>query len=259
MGSRVVITQPTVCPCFNATLDGSIDEVHRSSIVPILRTGDGWRNSENEGTKEQTVSHRCPISLCIKAAATTIALSLLTSCSDLTPPLDEVFGIADLLILLQQSNAPAPTAKTFWVANSRQTIVRINHPDNFNTLFLELEFPAQSITSLNGAPLSATDSLRITVDPRSAEYGFVLSPPGVVFTAGSTPAATFSFSVYGDAGASNNPATYESSAEYVAALRIWREVTVDEWQIALNSSITGVDEIGARLETSGRFVLAAPR
>jgi hypothetical protein len=184
---------------------------------------------------------------------------LLVSCSDLTPPPAEVLGIADLLILSQQPNAPEPARETFWVYNSRQTIVRVNHPDNFNTLYLELSFPAQSLESLNGAEVSTTDSLEISIDPRSGEYGFVLSPSGVVFRSGATPTVIFSFSVYGDASAGNNSSTYNSSAEYVAALDVWYEITVDEWRMASNSRGSGIDEVSATLDGSGRFVLAAPR
>jgi hypothetical protein len=149
--------------------------------------------------------------------------------------------------------------ETFWVSNSHQKIVRLNHPDNFNTLYLELTFPAQALESLNGASLSATDSIQITIDPRPGEYGFVLSPAGIVFNSGSAPTAIFSFSVYGDASAGASSATYGSSAEYVDALDIWREATVDDWQIAMDSRVAGVDAVSATVETSGRFVLAAPR
>ncbi len=137
--------------------------------------------------------------------------------------------------------------------------MRLIHPDNFNTLYLELNFPAQALESLNGASLSATDSIQIIVDPRPGEYGFVLSPAGILFESGSAPTATFSFSVYGDASAGNNSATYGSSADYVDALDIWREATVDEWQIAVDSRAAGVDAVSATVDMSGRFVLAAPR
>jgi hypothetical protein len=171
----------------------------------------------------------------------------------------EILGIADLIVLSQQSNAPAPPAETVWVSNSRRTIVRIIHPDNFNTLYLELTFPAQSLESLNGVPLSSTDSLEVTIVPRQGQYGFDLSPSGIEFNPGSEPTAVFSFSVYGDASVGTSSATYASSADYVAALDIWNQVTVDQWQIASDSRSTGVDEVGASVETSGRFVLAAPR
>jgi hypothetical protein len=184
---------------------------------------------------------------------------LLSSCTDLTVAPVEILGISDLIVLSQQSNAPAPPVETVWISNSRRTIVRIIHPDNFNTLYLELTFPTQSLESLNGAPLSSTDSLEVTIAPRQGQYGFDLSPSGIQFNPGSEPTAVFSFSVYGDASAGTSSTTYASSADYVAALDIWNEVTVDQWQIASDPRSTGVDEVGASVETSGRFVLAAPR
>jgi hypothetical protein len=169
-----------------------------------------------------------------------------------------LLSIADLIVLSQQPNAPAPVPVSFWVFNSRQSVIRINHPDNFNTLYLELTFPANSLTSLDGAPLSATDSLFFTVDPRPGAYGFTLSPSGIVFSAGSTPTAALSFAVYGDASAGGASPSYAGNAEYVAALQIWREATIDQWEVASGSRAVGVDEVRASVELSGRFVLAAP-
>ena len=205
------------------------------------------------------MSHCRPISLSWKAAATATLVMLLSSCSDLAVSDTEIFGIADLLVLSQQPNAPAPASQNIWISNSRQTIVRINHPDNFNTVYLELTFPAQSLASLNDAPLSATDSVNVTIDPRPGEYGFVLSPSGLEFSSESAPGATFSFSVYGDASAGSASSTYGSSTEYVAALDIWCEVAVDQWQIASGSGASGVDGVSASVGSLGRFVLAAPR
>ncbi len=205
------------------------------------------------------MSHCRPISSSWKAAATAALVVLLSACSDLTLPPVEIFGLADLLVLSQQPNAPAPASKSAWIFNSRQTIVRVNHPDNFNTLYLELSFPANSLASLDGAPYSATDSVSVTIDPGSGEYGFMLSPSGLVFSSGASPTATFSFSVYGDASAGNTSSTYSSSTEYVAALDIWREASVDQWQIASGSGASGVDGVSASVQSSGRFVLAAPR
>jgi len=259
VSSGKIIPEPAVGPRFNATRDCAIDEIHRASVVPILRKRCVWHERENENTEEPVLSHFRPISQSLGIAATAALLMMLASCSDLTTPPVNVFGIADLQVLAQQANAPAPPSESFWVSNSRQTIVRLNHPDNFNTLFLELSFPSGCMTSLDGAALSDTDSVEVTVDPRAAEYGFVLSPSSIQFSSGAAPTATFSFSVYADASAGDNSATYASRTEYVAALDIWRETSVDEWQVAPNSGTSGVDAVTASLERSGRFVLAAPR
>lgn len=195
-----------------------------------------------------------------RIAAATVALALATTaCSDLTIPSAEIVGIADLLILPQQQNAPQPAPASFWVSNSRQTVRRINHPDNFNTLYLEMFFPVGSMTSLDGSPLSNTDSLYITVDPRPGAYGFTVSPAGITFASNAAPEATFSFSVYADASVANTSPTYANSAGFIAALQIWREATVDEWRVASGSRLDGVDAVSANLQSSGRFLLAARR
>ena len=205
------------------------------------------------------MSHYRPISLSHGAAATALLVLLLSSCSDLALPSDDIYTIADLLVLSQQANAPAPASKSFWVSNSTQSVERINHPDAFNTLYLELTFPARSLASLDGVSLADADSVYFTVDPRPGHYGFTLSPSGIVFSSGVAPSATFSFAVYGDASAGSTSARYTSNADFVASLEIWREVTVDRWQITPGSGSAGIDTFRATVESSGRFVLAAPR
>jgi hypothetical protein len=255
----VEVLETAVRSGLDASLDGAPHEDHRVVAVPMLRTRRSWYEREYRYSKEPEVFHFRPISLSHSAAATTALALLLSSCSDLALPSAEILSIADLLILSQQPNAPEPASESFWVSNSRQSVARINHADNFNTLYLELAFPAQSLASLNGAPLSDTDSVYVTINPRPGSYGFTLSPSGIAFNSGSSPFATFSFSVYGNATAGNTSGTYAGSTEYVAALEIWREVTVDQWQIASGSGSAGVDGVRANVESSGRFVLAAPR
>ena len=205
------------------------------------------------------MSHHRPISLSLRAAATAAMLLSLSSCSDLALPANELVAISDLLVLSQRANAPAPVSRSFWVSNSRTSVERLNHPDAFNTLYLELAFPARSLDSLDDAPLADGDSVYVTVSTRLGAYGFTLSPSGLVFSAGSEPSATFSFSVYGDASARSASSKYTTNAEFVAALDIWREVSVDRWQVAPNSRPSGIDAIISTVEASGLFVLAAPR
>ena len=205
------------------------------------------------------MSHYRPISLSHGATATASVVLLLSACSDLALPSDNMLSIADLLILSQQANAPAPASRSFWVSNSRLSVERFNHPDAFNTLYLELTFPAHSLISIGGVPLTDSDSIYVTVGPRPGSYGFTLSPSDIVFSSTASPSATFSFSVYGDASAGSTSATYTSTAEFVAALDIWREVSVDRWQVAPGSRSPGIDTFIATVESSGQFLLAAPR
>jgi hypothetical protein len=205
------------------------------------------------------VSHYRPISLSHSAAATAGLALLLSSCSDLTLPSDDLATLADLLVLSQRTNAPAPASRSFWVLNSSSSVERFNHPDNFNTLYLELALPALSLASLNGVPLTDDDSVYVTVSPRPGSFGFTLAPSGIVFSSGASPTATFSFSVYGDAAGGSTSALYPTSADFVAALDIWREVSVDRWQVAPGSRSPGIDTFMATVESSGQFVLAARR
>ena len=204
------------------------------------------------------MSHHCPISLSRGSAATAALVLLLNACSDLALPSDGLLTIANLLVLDQQANAPTPASRSFWVSNSRSSVERINHPDAFNTLYLELTFPAHSLVSLDGSLLTDNDSVYVTVDPRSGTYGFILSPADIVFSSNATPSATFSFSVYGDASSGGASQTYTSNANFVAALDIWREVSVDRWQVAPGSRSPGIDSFIANVKASGQFILAAP-
>jgi len=184
---------------------------------------------------------------------------LVSACSDLGLPSHELSTLADLLVLLQQANAPEPQSKSFWVSNTRQSVQRINHPDAYNTLYLELTFPAHSLSSLNGIAVGEADSVYVTIDPRPGSYGITISPAGISFDAGARPTATFSFSVYGDASAASLSARYDNSADFVAALDIWRETAVDQWEVVPGSGASGTDAVRGSVESSGSFLVAAPR
>lgn len=115
------------------------------------------------------------------------------------------------------------------------------------------------MVSRNGVPFSDSDSVLVTVDPRGGAYGFTLSPSGLVFSSIDSPNAAFSFSVYGDASTGAASPSYANAAEFVSALDIWKEISVDEWEISPGSAAAGIDAVSAAVRASGRFVLAAPR
>jgi hypothetical protein len=181
------------------------------------------------------------------------------SCSDLAAPTDAVLSLEDLLILPMQAGAPQPTSAGFWVYNSRQTVQRLVHPEAQLTPYLELSFPAGALSSLKGNALTASDSVWITVDPRVGQYGFTLSPAGVVFTAEALPTARFFFGFYADASVASQSDRYSTATEFAAALDIWREITVAQWSVAANSAAAGIDAVSATVASSGEYVLAAPR
>lgn len=205
------------------------------------------------------MSHCRPISRRLGVAASAVLILLAISCSDLTLPIDTSRSSAELIALPMAAGAPAPTPRSFYVSNARRTVQRLQHADNFNTTFLELDFPPMSLASLDGSILSNDDSVLVTVSPRSGEYGFLISPAGLVMSSSASPTVTLSFGVYGDATVGSTSGSYSTSAAYVDALDIWHEQTVDLWRIAGGSGSTGTDAVSARLELAGSFLLAAPR
>lgn len=176
------------------------------------------------------------------------------ACADIGLPGDATVPTADLVVLDLQTTAPAPAAATFTVPNDRATVQTIRHPDPFNTLYLELRFPAGALQALNGAPLGAGDSVEVTVQPLAGGYGFTLSPSGLTFT-GSAPTALLSFGRYADASA--GAAAFGDTDAYLAALELWTEVGLGRWAVARGSGPAGVDEVRASMDAPGSYLLAA--
>ena len=181
------------------------------------------------------------------------------ACSDLTTPDVEILSTNELLVLPLSGAAPAPASATFYIVNSRETVQPLIHPDGFNTLFLELRFPAGCVESGGGATLSNTDSVQVTATPRTGAYGFTLSPSDLTFTPACRATATHSFGRYGDLSVADGSSTYLDRGAYAAALDLWREITPDRWQVTPGSGPAGTDRLGGDLERPGLFVLAAPR
>jgi hypothetical protein len=192
-------------------------------------------------------------------AAATLALAGAIACEDVGPPGDVTVPTSDLVILPLAANAPVPFPLTFYAYNGKPTVQHLDHPDQFNTVYLELQFPAGCLSSLNGTALSITDSLLVTVQPRADGYGFTLSPSGLVFTLGNTPSVTFSFGRYADPSVADTIPGFADRQAYLAALDVWQEVTVGRWRTARGSSVAGVDEVAAAVDAPGEFVLAAQR
>jgi hypothetical protein len=166
---------------------------------------------------------------------------------------------SDLVVLPLAASAPTPQPVTFYAFNGKPAFQGIHHSDGFNTLYLEVQFPAGCLSSLNGTPLTVTDSVLVTVEPRADGYGFTLSPSGLVFTLGGTPSVTFSFGRYADPSVADTIPGFADRQAYLAALDVWQEVTVGRWRVARGSSPAGVDEVAAAIDAPGEFVLAAAR
>lgn len=174
---------------------------------------------------------------------------------DVELPDDQTVPTADLLVLGLQGSAPTPQLATFYVPNDRLTVRTIRHPDAFNTLYLELRFPAGALASLNGTTVAAHDSVAVTVQPLAGGYGFTLSPSGLAFTDAGAPSALLSFARYADP--STGAAAFGDTDGYLAALELWAEVGLDRWAVARGSGPAGVDEVRASVEAPGSFLLAA--
>jgi hypothetical protein len=187
-----------------------------------------------------------------------VVAAAVIGCGDITTPGGTV-ATADLLILPVQSTAPAPPTISFYVRNGAATARSITHPDQFNTPFVRLEFPSGCLASLNDQPLGPDDSVQVTVRPRSGAYGLDLSPSGLEFVSGREPTVTFSYGVYADLAAADNEPSFADRATFEAALEVWREATVDQWQIAVGSGSPGLDQASARMVRPATLVLAARR
>jgi hypothetical protein len=91
-----------------------------------------------------------------------------------------------------------PASVSFYVANSRAELRRLLHPDAFNSLYLQVEFPTNALASLSGTPLGPDDSVLVTLEPEPDGYGVTLRPSGLQFTSGRGPTASFVYAAYGD-------------------------------------------------------------
>ena len=183
---------------------------------------------------------------------------LATACTDLTIPGSTVLDGTDLLSLPLETGAPLPAAASFYVANSRTALRRLLHPDAFNSLYLQVEFPTNALATLDGTPLGPNDSVLVTLEPERGGYGVTVRPSGLAFTTGRGPLATFVYAAYGDLGVADGSVTYQTRAAYAAALGIWESVGPDRWQ-RLAASTTGNETVTARLPAPGTYRVAAPR
>ena len=158
-----------------------------------------------------------------------------------------------------QATAPAVPPSSFFAYNSGPTTERLLHSDPANTLFMQLNVPARTLSSLNDVPLTLQDSVRLTVQPTTGIYGFTLSPSGLAFTLGEVPTARVSFAVYGDFTVVDDSPSYESAGQYAAALQFWFEVTPDRWRPVTSSRLSGTGAVEGPIDRPGIYVVAAPR
>ena len=176
---------------------------------------------------------------------TATAVASGVACGDAATPGGNTVPTADLVVLRQSANADPPGQISFLVPNRIVTERTLRHPDAFNTAYLTIRFPSGSLSVLNGVPLTLADTVRITLEPRTGEYGFTLSPSGLEFTLSNTPTVEFSYGLYGDLSVANGIAAFPTRAAYGEALEIWEEVTIGQWRVARGSSSVGIDAVGS--------------
>lgn len=182
----------------------------------------------------------------------------MTACVDLTIPGSSVVDGADLLPLPLAAGAPAPASASFYVANSRTALRRLLHPDAFNSLYLQVEFPTSALASLDGTALGPNDSVLVTLEPEPGGYGVTVRPAGLEFASGRGPTTTFVYAAYGDFSVADGSPTYASRAAYAAALSIWEQVGPDRWERVAGSTV-GNETVAARLAAPGTYLVAARR
>ena len=156
-----------------------------------------------------------------------------------------------------QSAAPAPASATFYVSNARTVTRSLIHNDQFNTRFVEVQFPQGALASLDGTPLGAEDSVSVTLRSEPGTYGVEITPEGLTFSATARPNVTFNYVRYGDLTVATGT-RYATQNEYAAALDVWREVGFDLWTNVGGSGSVGTD-LRASIPESGRYLAAAPR
>jgi hypothetical protein len=205
------------------------------------------------------VKHRSAISRQLGYAASALALALAAACSDATVPTETTLSTSELLFLPLEAAAPNPATTSFYVSNARTVAQRVLHPDAFNSLFVEVRFPAGAVAALNGVPVGPADSVLVTVEPVAGAFGLTLRPAGLDFAPGGAPTITFSFAAYGDLSVADVSPTYATRLDYAEALALWEDAGIDRWDRVSGSAFTGSDAVSGRLPEPGTYRVAAPR
>lgn len=240
-----------------ALRDAARDQDLRGVGVPLLCPEPDGVTEQQERGEHRWEAHREAISRRLRRAASA-ALLLTAACVDLTIPGPDVVDGADLLTLPLEAGAPPPGTASFYVANARTELRRLLHPDAFNSLYLQVEFPTNALASLDDVPLGPGDSVLVTLEPEPGGYGVTVRPSGLQFASGRGPTATFVYAAFGDLSVADGSATYASRAAYAAALAIWEHVGADRWERVAGST-TGNETVTARLPAPGTYLVAARR
>jgi len=252
-----IVSESAVGQAFSTPLNPTLHERERLVRVPVLRDERRGKEKSEYDSGEARHGHHRAISRALVAAASVAAVGAMSSC-DIQLPVNETHSLDELLVVQRQATAPAVLGATFWVANDRATVRRLQHQDAFNQLFAEIRFAPGALAALDGQPVGPTDSVLVTVEPSAGVYGLAIGPSGLTFASGSRPSVLFSFGRYGDLSVADG-SSYTSREAYANALDIWEEIGFDRWQVASRSSAAGIDAVSASIVAAGEVVLAALR
>lgn len=151
------------------------------------------------------------------------------------------------LFVLEMGGAPAgDTVVTFAAASPRTVVLRHAPPDN--TVFAELEFPAELTAG------AGRDSVRVAIRPRPGVYGIELATEPAL---GPGARLTFKYPVHFSAPAAAR-ARYGSNPALERALAIAR-LGADAVYTMLPSERPAADNLAAALPGPGTYLVVAPR
>ncbi len=154
--------------------------------------------------------------------------------------------LQQLFVLEASGTPPSDTVVVFRAGTPRTIVMRHAPPDN--TVFAELEFPAQLFAN------SGRDSIRVTIHPRPGVYGIDVTSE-VEFGAGAR--LTFKYPVHFSAPAAAR-ARYGSTAAFERALFIGR-LTGDNLYALIKSDRPASDNLEGPLPAPGTYLVAAPK
>jgi hypothetical protein len=258
MRADTKITKGCIGLTHRALRDSTSDDRLRCIGTPLLGPKQRRRGNHKARANDNAARHASAISARLVAAATAVA-AMLAGCSDLGPPADTTLRGADLLPVGLSGEAPAAASTSVWIPNARTTTVRLVHPDGFNSPYVEVEFPSGTLESLNGVPLTAADSVLVSLTPEVDGYGLTLSPAGLELAPGAVLTARFVLAAYGDLSVADGSDTYASRTAYAEALALWREIGIDLWERISGSRFTAGDIVTGKIAGPGRYRVAAPR
>lgn len=165
----------------------------------------------------------------------------------------------DQLLALPMVAGVGPATTFFQVKNNRTLTFTWRHSDSAQTTFATLTFTPRSIALSNGLYVCDTCTVTVSVSWTSGLYGFTIGPPTVVFATTNSPVVTVSYGAYGDLSVYDSTPAYPTPGDFSQALDVWYERSPGAWVEGRNSSHTAPTAVTSALESTGTYLLAAPK